>query len=385
MTRRSRRPLSYAAAAVAACLAFGAAPPARAAGGLQAYLGVANRYRAGDTAWAVREIRSWYLAEVWQAVDQLVRRSDALRQRQTDPEEIDLRTVEAAILLHVQVAFLADASPAEEAYHLDAAGRVFRWMDALASRRRAARSRLEQTGEQDPARVADALHPLDPHLEPGDFYAALAAGTLASWALPTAEKLAKEGLKRLPADATMQLVAGCVQESVAADASTLGRDGEARRALERAEKRLRDALAVDDTRLEARLRLGRVLLLQGRTTEAELPLETVARDTTDDRLRYLAWLFLGRLHDGRRDPEQAIDAYQRALGIRPDGQAARIGLVWAEDRLSGPAVAHLLLLEGFGRPRDPDSAGDPWWNYFFGPPGLAEAAIGRMRDTVLRP
>ncbi len=345
-------------------------PPSR-AGRLDAYLKMAARYRSGDSR-PVAEIRRWLPGEVELAIDELCRRGDAVRESPPAPGGIAVHDVEAAILLHAHVAFLAlrRTGLTEANAHLRSAWRLFTWTSALA-RSRAGRS-------------ADPAGRIALRIEPRDFYLGVVGSTLALWNLNSAEDFAKKGLRQLPKDAKLLLLAGCVQDGMAIQLSLEGDGSGARKGRKNAERFYRSALAVGGGLEEARLRLGRVRLTQGRVTEAEEPLATVAHGAGDRRQRYLGWLFLGQLYDRRQRPAQAAHAYQQALALYPNAQAARLGLAWVEDREAGAAAARRTLLEGFAR-LQADASRDPWLEYAFGPPGLAGAALERMYERVGTP
>lgn len=339
-------------------------------GRLGAYLELASRYRSGDLR-PVEEIRRWLPSELDLAIDDLRRRGDAVSEAPHAPGEIAAHDIEAAILLHAHVAFLVlrRTSQAEANAHLTSAERLFTWLSARAR-----------------ARHADEAERIVLRIQPRDFYLGLAGSTLALWNLHSAEGFARKGLKQLPKDAELLLLSGCVQEAIATQRSLEGDSDGARRSRADAERLYRDALSADSEVVEARLRLGRVLLEQERVDEAELPLETVASGAGDRAQRYLAWLFLGRLHERRRRPEQAAHAYEQALALYPDAQAARLGLALVEDKQADAAAAHLTLLEGFTKPQQTDTARrDPWCEYPFGPRGLAQAALERLHDRVVAP
>jgi len=149
------------------------------------------------------------------------------------------------------------------------------------------------------------------------------------------------------------------------------------------EAALRDALALDPGLQEPRLRLGKLLLDERRTIEAEPLLAEVDERGADDRQRYLARLFLGRVAERRERPEEATRLYRRALEAWPDSQAARLALAHALERLSGPAVPPVLVRATLAASRRLVRAPDPWWHYPFGPPGLAKAALDRVWDRAL--
>ena len=102
------------------------------------------------------------------------------------------------------------------------------------------------------------------------------------------------------------------------------------------------------------------------------------RRSGDDRQRYLARLFLGRLaaQGGRQD--EAAGFYRRALGAWPDSQAARLALSHALEVVAGPAAARPPVAASLAASQRLDRATDPWWLYPFGPPGVAKAALDRL-------
>jgi hypothetical protein len=103
----------------------------------------------------------------------------------------------------------------------------------------------------------------------------------------------------------------------------------------------------------------------------------------DDRQRYLARLFLGRLADQRGRLDDAAHFYARALQGWPDSQAARLGLAHVLERTTGPAAARPVVAASLSASRRLDRAADPWWLYPFGPPGLATAALDRLWKQAL--
>ena len=216
-----------------------------------------------------------------------------------------------------------------------------------------------------------------------DFYVALAAATLALGFADTAEPFAEKARMVAPLDPAVQLVSGCVFEVLAEEQLLRHRDSEAGALRAEAEDALRDALSLDGGLLEARLHLGKLYLDRGRLIEAEPLLHEVAASSVDDRQRYLARLFLGRLAERRGRLDEAAGFYLRALEAWPDNQAARLGLGHAVERTSGPAAALPLVAASLAASRGLARAADPWWLYFFGPPGLARDALDRMWREVL--
>jgi tetratricopeptide (TPR) repeat protein len=131
--------------------------------------------------------------------------------------------------------------------------------------------------------------------------------------------------------------------------------------LGQAEAAFRRALAADPGLGEARLRLGRVRLLRGRTEEAIEDLQRVAREDGSLRRQYLARLFEARAHEKRGHVEAAARAYQAAVAIEPEGQSAGIGLGRALDLLGRGEEAQQAFVAALGIHRQ--QRGDPWWSY----------------------
>jgi tetratricopeptide (TPR) repeat protein len=216
-----------------------------------------------------------------------------------------------------------------------------------------------------------------------DFYRSLAAAALAIGFPETARPFAARARREGPLDVEVQLVFGCVADSLAEVMVIQRRESEAGPLRDEAERAFRDALALDGTLHEARLHLGRLLLVRGRLVEAEPVLEEVDRQSGDERQRYLARLFLGRLAQRRGRPDEAARFYAAALERWPDGQAARLGLAYALETKHGPTAARPVVGISLSASRRPDRADDPWWLYPYGPPGVAKAALDRVWRRAL--
>ncbi|HEX9186104.1 MAG TPA: tetratricopeptide repeat protein, partial [Vicinamibacteria bacterium] len=159
-----------------------------------------------------------------------------------------------------------------------------------------------------------------------------------------------EGRRSLEDDAELLLALGAVSEAVSAlrvydvpdaprplpgeeDAPRFvieGQDGEGgalpRTSLADAQALLAKALKRDPGMLEARLRLGRVLLLRGRTREALPDLVQAGQESASRSQRYLARLFEGRTRERLGDMPGAAAAYAAAAETVPQAQSARIAL-----------------------------------------------------------
>ncbi len=119
-----------------------------------------------------------------------------------------------------------------------------------------------------------------------------------------------------------------------------------------AETHYEQALLFDPKLDEARLRLARVRLSNGRTAEALRDLERVATETRQPRQRYLALLFTGQARQRLGDLDGAVAAYRSCLAHGPRAQTALVALGRSLDQLGDEAGAQEALRER-QRPRYP--------------------------------
>jgi len=135
---------------------------------------------------------------------------------------------------------------------------------------------------------------------------------------------------------------------------------ERRRLLESAEAHLREALALDPGLVEARVRLGRVLSLEGRGERARREWTEALRARPAAPLSCLAHLFLGRDAGRPEDRAEAVAQLRQATRECPGAQSTHLALSVAlresGDRLGAAREARAAL--GL----DP-VAGDPWLRY----------------------
>jgi len=384
------------AAAIVAALLAGAWPahPARAESGaerLAAYLAVVERYRSGDAGGAAEALLGWRPRDVASVVSDLVERGYFVGRARTLPGAIDVVTVEAAALLHAQVALVLSTVDEDDARdHL-------RFADDLV---RIAEEAGLRAGAAD--RSPPGGRPPSAHVTPRELDAAVAGLLLGKGAPVLALYAAERGLDVAPRDGRLLLVAGCAHEydsllqAQYLDAPFLAparpnvqllRDREMQRRSERLEaernramKRFTEALLSAPDLGEARLRLGRLLAQEGDVGGAERLLEAVAAGPDRDP-RYLAELFLGGLSEQRSDLAGAEDHYRRSLLAVPQSQAARLALARVLGLSGRAGAARTLVLETLNAawPRDPSA--DPWWLY---PVGNGPGAQRLLLDLVAR-
>jgi tetratricopeptide (TPR) repeat protein len=192
-----------------------------------------------------------------------------------------------------------------------------------------------------------------------------------------------EGLRLFPDDPELLLLKGAEREAMAsplfqAFARSIGPSlrsgiGSVGRELDAAADFYRRALAADPQLAEARIRLGRVLGLQGRAEEAVRELESALAADLDSQHRYFALLFLGAAREGLGQPADAVQAFEqaaRAEGARvPHLAIARLA------REHGDRAQTTASLERALAPLTRDAAIDPWWLY--------HSAQGRRRAPWL--
>jgi tetratricopeptide (TPR) repeat protein len=354
---------------------------------LRAYLTVAAAYAStpdtADHVAVLREVRGWRPKEIEAVVAHLRRQGKRLRSLPTAPDDIAFGTVEAAVLMHADAGLLSlQALRLTEAEtQFKASVTLYQWSRgaAVEARNWAAIRRAafqESFGAQPEPEIRERI-------DPRDFYVALAAGALASGWPDVARPFAEKARQAAPLDPEVQLVSGCVAESLALEQTLRHRAPEAARLRDEADRSLRDALALDAGLLEARLHLGKIQLDRGRLAEAETLLEEVEADAHDDRQRYLARLFLARVAERSGRPDEATRFYVLALEAWPDSQAAGLALGHSLERSSGPTAARSLVAATLAQSQRLDRAADPWWVYPYGPPGLAQAVYDRVWKRVL--
>lgn len=216
--------------------------------------------------------------------------------------------------------------------------------------------------------------------------------------LPQAHALLHEGLRRHPRDADLLTALGTVQETIA----TLWRDDRSRgskaysiegagdvglafalprASVDEAIATFRAALASDPARVDARLRLGRLLGLQGQAAAAVVELSRARDQATSAVQRSLALLFLARAHEAAGHPGAARAAYEGATREAPGAQAAWLGLARVAAELGArddvqAALAHALQPEGDG--------GDPWWQYRMGTSERRVRLLMALREELRR-
>ena len=173
-------------------------------------------------------------------------------------------------------------------------------------------------------------------------------------------KYAEQARELYPDDADVLLLSALGEEMRASPRTEGTPDGERRKSLEHAEQFLRAAVTANPERLEAQLRLGRVLFLRHDPAAQEVLLRVA--NAPDSRLRYLSALFLGAVSDARHDLGSAQTWYVKAVAEMPSSQAAVLAVSESRYR-SGDVRGAASILPVAVRTQDSE---DPWWTYVFG-------------------
>ncbi|HEX2342915.1 MAG TPA: tetratricopeptide repeat protein [Vicinamibacterales bacterium] len=191
-----------------------------------------------------------------------------------------------------------------------------------------------------------------------------------------------------PKDARIRLGFGTVNEMEAADSvleivATHGPPNRTRQDAETRRRRLlREAasayemtLKLNPAEVEARVRLGRTMMLQNRRREATTTLEAVRSSKPTPSLTYLACTLLALVQHQSGRAKEAERLYLEALAAWPDGQRAAIGLSHAQW-----LQRQLLTTDFLHRP--PDRRPDPWAAYSLGQFTRVDTSIAELRKTI---
>lgn len=153
--------------------------------------------------------------------------------------------------------------------------------------------------------------------------------------------------------------------------------------LTKAQSLYREILGREQAPVEARLRLGRTLVLTGPSDAALAELEAVSASKASDRIAYLAHLFAGGLLRRSSRLEEAEREFGLAADRWPAGQAAALGRAEVLHSLgdrSGAAAAIRRATAGGGL------GTDPYRTYTFGDPeGVKQALEAVKASARLRP
>ncbi len=202
------------------------------------------------------------------------------------------------------------------------------------------------------------------------WYAFITGMYAAQGQVDAADRFVRVGLAAFPRAAELYVARGSIQEMRAGmdESDHLGRaitdrdiTRDLTRLLEAAAADFQHALDLDGALALAHLHRGRVHHLLG-DNRASHDLETALAGATDDRVRYLAHLFLGAVAERRNDLDAARREYEAARAVGPY-QTSYIALSRVEGALGRSDRARDIALE---YAHLTDKVDDPWWDYRLG-------------------
>jgi tetratricopeptide (TPR) repeat protein len=297
-------------AALAAATGLVATAPAEAAARLSPkYLDLLLRYARGDRPGAIAALAEWSEGALQKQVGIVEGAADAAERCPKCPNGLAGVPLRAAVMLH------ADRDKAEQP---EPGGR-------------------EET-PRCPGRHAKiagryaALLARDPQTQ--DFARRFFLTTALLWqhraCFEDAILEARAGLELFPREAQLLLTRGSVLEERAILTTAGPRSDEPNALpqdwLKEARRDFTDAIAFDPDLVLARVRLGRVLWRLKQPEPAREALEVALVRAREPDHRYLAHLFLGRIHEDAQRLDQAVAEYRAAAQVYPEGQSAAVAL-----------------------------------------------------------
>jgi tetratricopeptide (TPR) repeat protein len=204
----------------------------------------------------------------------------------------------------------------------------------------------------------------------------------------------ERALELFPDDAELNFFNGCLHETFASrriqsvfHAVSLPKGitfniGSERSELRLAEASFRRALERGPDLAEARIRLGHVLGLIGRHSDAADELRRAISTTGDPLLLYYGQLLLGGELDASGDRERARDAYERAALLFPRAQSPRLALSHIANRSGDRRGALDAIQSVMGPPADEFDRADPWWTYHMEQGRSAEVQLAKLRAAM---
>jgi len=193
--------------------------------------------------------------------------------------------------------------------------------------------------------------------------------------LPLADRYLAHALAFYPDNPDIHMLAGIAQEMHGSPRVVDSSAGERRRALTQAAQQYRAVATAAPDRVEARLRLARVLQQLGKGADAR-PLLVPLTAAADDRVAYLASLFLGGIEDEEGHAASAETLYDRAAARAPSAQTARLAASELRHRRGDRQAAADVLAASSGEA----NTFDPWWTYVFGEYWRTEILLDAIRQ-----
>jgi tetratricopeptide (TPR) repeat protein len=150
-----------------------------------------------------------------------------------------------------------------------------------------------------------------------------------------------------------------------------------------AETWFRRATKADPGFIEARVRLGHVLLARGKPQEAAAELRTAIVQDGEAVVQYFDGLLLGAAEEVLGRFTSAREAYARAAAIFPRAQSPRLALSALATRMGDRKEALAAIAPLFELPAAAAGRDDPWWDYFVSAGRRADALLAEMRRPFI--
>lgn len=152
--------------------------------------------------------------------------------------------------------------------------------------------------------------------------------------------------------------------------------------LKNAEKHYREALKIDSSLVEARLRLGRVLQQRGMMQEARNELEGVfSQPEAEPAIRYLASMFLIDVLEAQGNSAASLARARDLVTRYPECQSSHLAFSRALEA-RGQRVQALAALAPLWKEETARRCADPWWSYYMGQARRAPTLFGSLRERV---
>jgi tetratricopeptide (TPR) repeat protein len=331
-----------------------------------AYLTALSNYRAGDLTAAFGNVKDLEAPDLTDITRRLMRPDAATASYWP-------RLLTAAIMLHTEVFFIraeAHPAPAYDPYIRSAHSLVRLLIDA---------GRDGERGVGEAERIFAR-----------DWFLLLIAFQHGRSEIGWSRAYIEEALKLFPKDPHVTLARGSDYEMLsdmrAGYLRTIDSEGGLRgqskvnpgRELEQAVRWFEQAIALEPALVEARLRLGRVLLRRGEYDRAAKELDAARQSAPWKELQYLALVFRGMVEAARGGYEGAESFYADARRMLPRGQTAAIAsaeAAYLRGRVSEAAATIQATLLQRGKE-------DPWWVYISGEYWHFEGRLETLRKYV---
>jgi tetratricopeptide (TPR) repeat protein len=226
------------------------------------------------------------------------------------------------------------------------------------------------------------------------WYRAAAARMRRDSLLASSAPLLERARQLFPKDAAFPFYGGCLHEIHASPAIQAVYEATAPSQRSRAAPSLSgphwnqavrlfsEALELQPSWPEARLRLGRVLGLLGRHKEAAATLRRALDETDDLPLVYWGSLFLGAEEQSLGRDAEARASFERARALRPGAQAPRLALSQLARRAGDRSQALAELRAVLTLPPDEVSRYDPLWDYHVSRGSEADILFAELRRQL---